>query len=446
MKTVVIIENQGTHVIEDEHRLTIRQAMKEIGLDWRQYAVVKTAEAKTRTTYTVTPVSCPAPEKQVEEEHRQGPSPGADEAVITAVDEVTTSTALSPLPKTRHKTVAVHRKEFEEALKVAIDIIPRKNHLPILSCVKLAGNGEALFITATDLEMAWTRKLVSRGDALSLCVSAALLYKEVKALPREITEVALRVEDNQVSVNARCFIKLSDPAEYPEIEPVNPAAEIPLPDLAHKVKRVFPAVSTDETRYMLCCVYFDFPSGMMVATDGYRLHTETIEACDLPPIALPRNAASLLVKHPGSGAIRMSDTRVSFDLAGGELAVRPMMVTYPDWKGILGGFNADAQIEFSAEAFLKVLEGVIPVTDTSRSVVLSANGDLTIEAFGELGAYSWHIPCYVTGTPPVLTFNLTFLSDAIRAYAGDGLVSLQCRKEYGPILVNDHAVVMPVRR
>jgi DNA polymerase III sliding clamp (beta) subunit (PCNA family) len=255
------------------------------------------------------------------------------------------------------------------------------------------------------------------------------------------------MEKDQVSVNARCFIKLSDPTEYPKIEPIDPTAQICIADLASKVKRVFPAISTDETRYMLMCVYFDFTSGMIVATDGFRLHGEEMEKRDIDPVALPRSAANLIVKHPGSGVMRISDTRISFDLAGGELLVRPMVINYPDWKGILEGFTSDTVLEFSTEQFLKVLEGVIPVTDASKSVVLSANGDLTIEALGEMGAYSWHIPCYMTGTPPVLTFNLKFLSDAIKAYSGDGLAVLRCQgQEHGPVLINDHAIVMPIRR
>ena len=90
---------------------------------------------------------------------------------------------------------------------------------------------------------------------------------------------------------------------------------------------------------------------------------------------------------------------------------------------------------------------MIPVTDSSRSVVLRANGDLTIEALGEAGEYSWHIPCQCTGNPLALAFNLQFLSDAIKAFAGDGLVTLRCQgQEHGPVLINDNAIVMPIRR
>jgi DNA polymerase III sliding clamp (beta) subunit (PCNA family) len=145
--------------------------------------------------------------------------------------------------------------------------------------------------------------------------------------------------------------------------------------------------------------------------------------------------------------MRISDARVSFGLAGGELMVRPMVVNYPDWKGIVESFQGEEMLEFSSDQFLKVLEGVIPVADSSKSVVLTANGDLTIEALGEAGEYSWHIPCYLTGTPPALTFNLQFLSDAIKAFAGDGLVTVRCQgHEYGPVLINDNAIVMPIRR
>lgn len=443
MKTIIVIENQGTHVIEDEHKLTARQAMKEIGLDWKQYTVTKTAETKTRITYTLA-VKPQGSEPQPVNDPQSGESP--DIETLDSVDEPPKVTAESS-PNIHVLRTTIYRKEFEEALKTALDVIPRKTSLPILTCVKLAATNEALAVTATDLEVTWTRRLIAEGDPVTICVPLALLYKEVKALPPEITNVVLCIEENRVRVNDRCAINLSDPAEYPEIEEINPVCEISIPDLSPKVKKVFPAVSTDETRYILNCVYFDFRSGMIVATDGFRLHAEAMEIKDIDPVMLPRSAANLLVKHPGSGTMRISDTRVSFDLAGGELSVKPMEGSYPDWKGIVEGFHGDEKIEFSAEQFLKVLEGVIPVTDSNKAVVLSANGDLTIEALGEAGEYSWHIPCYVTGIPSVLTFNLQFLSDAIKAFAGDGLVTVRCqRNEYGPVLINDNAIVMPVRR
>jgi len=82
-------------------------------------------------------------------------------------------------------------------------------------------------------------------------------------------------------------------------------------------------------------------------------------------------------------------------------------------------------LEFSVNQSLKVLEGVIPVTYSSRSAVLTANSDLMIEALNEAGECFCHITCQLTGTPRVLTFNLQFLSDTIKTFDGDGLATLR---------------------
>ena len=60
-----------------------------------------------------------------------------------------------------------------------------------------------------------------------------------------------------------------------------------------------PAVSTDETRYALTGVYFDFASSKLVGTDGFRMHTEDIVPDDVTMKAalIPLKSAKIIAKH-----------------------------------------------------------------------------------------------------------------------------------------------------
>jgi DNA polymerase III sliding clamp (beta) subunit (PCNA family) len=277
---------------------------------------------------------------------------------------------------------------------------------------------------------------------VDFCVYLDILYKEVKALPRDTADVVLTVSD-MVSVNSRASIIVSDVNEFPEL-PVIEGEKIDVPDLSPKLKKVFPAICQDQVRYALMCAYFDFKAGKLVATDGFRLHMEDIALADTEPLALPRAAAAILTKHPSPGTFTIAENGVSCDLAGGVMTIRPMSVNYPDYRNILNDYPCEEKLVFSAPQFLKVLEGVIPLTD-NHYVSMEANGDLTIESESSVGKYRWHIPCTRSGNPPPLTFNLDFLVDAVSAYAPD-TVELRCNQSYGATIINEKALVMPVRR
>jgi hypothetical protein len=66
--------------------------------------------------------------------------------------------------------------------------------------------------------------------------------------------VVIFVEDGQIRVNSRRCAKFADPEEYPGVKTINPSSEILTLDLVLRIKGVFPAIYTDETRFMLMCV------------------------------------------------------------------------------------------------------------------------------------------------------------------------------------------------
>jgi len=98
--------------------------------------------------------------------------------------------------------VVIDRDAFVKGLQMVQNIVEPRQTLPILANVLLEADGEAVRVTATDLEVgarvAIPAKVASKG---AITVSARKLGEIVKELPA--AAVALRVTDN-VSVSLRC--------------------------------------------------------------------------------------------------------------------------------------------------------------------------------------------------------------------------------------------------
>jgi len=97
--------------------------------------------------------------------------------------------------------VVIDRDAFVKGLQMVQNIVEPRQTLPILANVLLEADGEAVRVTATDLEVgarvAIPAKVASKG---AITVSARKLGEIVKELPA--AAVALRVTDN-VSVSLR---------------------------------------------------------------------------------------------------------------------------------------------------------------------------------------------------------------------------------------------------
>src|SRR5437016_6724024 len=174
--------------------------------------------------------------------------------------------------------VVIDRDAFVKGLQMVQNIVEPRQTLPILANVLLEADGEAVRVTATDLEVgarvAIPAKVASKG---AITVSARKLGEIVKELPA--AAVALRVTDN-VSVSLRCagvsykLVGLA-PDDFPPVVPASPASwlTIDAKALRQMLTHTSFAVSHDETRYALNGVLFVVQAKEMrvVATDGHRL-------------------------------------------------------------------------------------------------------------------------------------------------------------------------------
>jgi DNA polymerase-3 subunit beta len=349
--------------------------------------------------------------------------------------------------------VMVGRADLLEALKVCLAIAGSgSGMIPTLSHVLLNASKSELTLSVTSLDIAYTKTVacVTSAPVVSL-VPAKVLAQEIKALPGDVSEVELsittRAGDRAVSVNDRCRIHGMDPEEFPEL-PSGFDTIVSVRNLKEAMARVLPAVSKDELRYALTGLYLDFVNGQAAGTDGFRLHISEIEANGAPVqnILLPAKAAGLLLKFKGEDEVHFrEDGRfVAFYVGGGILSARLMEGNYPQYRDIFP--NPPVHVTFAASEFLKLIEGAEPIAD--GYVCLCVNGDLRIHASRDVGRYEWRIPATReggSGGELSYHFNPQYLVDAIKCYPAERVRLALPDGEYASVVVNEKAVVMPVR-
>jgi DNA polymerase III sliding clamp (beta) subunit (PCNA family) len=206
-------------------------------------------------------------------------------------------------------TVIIPRETFEKDLAVANDFIERKATLPVLACLLLAADGKGnVTMTATNLEQHWSKIAAAKGDAISRCVPAALLLKEVKALPPDTANVELAFKENgEVRVNGRCTIYTHHADEFPKWEAPKKMTELSIDNFVPGLQKVAHAMGENDARFVLNGALLDIKKSLVVATDGHRLAYDGIgiRGEQVDNIIIPRRAVLLMVKYPESVTPRL---------------------------------------------------------------------------------------------------------------------------------------------
>lgn len=202
---------------------------------------------------------------------------------------------------TKPATITFKRESFQKDVSVAVDFIVKKESMPVLTHVLIDSDGKGhCRMMATDLEVSWSKVSACKGDKIAKCLPAALLLKEVKALPVDVKEVVLDFKDNTVSVNGRCKIFTLGGEDFPVKPEVKKWTGLSIDNFIGGLESVSRAMGKDDTRYQLNGAYLDLERNKVVATDGHRLHMETVRVRGdkAPSLIIPRRAVSLMLKYP----------------------------------------------------------------------------------------------------------------------------------------------------
>jgi DNA polymerase-3 subunit beta len=369
----------------------------------------------------------------------------------------------------------INRDHFSNGLAQVLNVVGSKAAMPILSNVLIEAEKDYISLTTTNLDLGIRCKIkaeVKEGGSVTLPV------KRLATIVRELPNVDVSFDSTAthqvkiasggsnfriMGIGAEEFPKLPDSAE-------DKTFTLEQGELATMLSNVSYAQSSDETRYILNGVYFNFKDGKLalVATDGRRLALVSKElevpAESAGAIILPAKTVGELLRLLGKGdklSIAFNERRAAFQIETGKdnnsgltdsiyLFSKVVEGNYPNYQQVIPK-ETHQRIKLERELFLQCVHRAALVTsEKSNSVKIKLTANLleitaSSPDFGE----SHESMAISYGGPDLqVAFNPQFVMDPLRALTKDE-VFFEVKDEVSPgvfkTLESFVCVIMPVR-
>jgi DNA polymerase III, beta subunit len=368
----------------------------------------------------------------------------------------------------------INRDHFASGLAQVLNVVGSKATMPILSNVLIEAEKDQISLTTTNLDLGIRCKIkadVKETGAVTLPV------KRLAGIVRELPNV-----DVTVDASPNHQVKLTSGGSNFRIMGIGKEEFPPLPEfgdekaftleqaeLTTMLKSVAYAQSTDETRYILNGVYFNFKDGKLslVATDGRRLALVSREM-DVPAessgaIILPAKTVSELQRLLDKGEklkINFNDRRAAFQINSDKdtsglvdsiyLYSKVVEGNYPNYQQVIPK-ETHQRIKLERELFLQcVHRAALVCSEKSNSVKIKLSSNLLeITAQSpDFGEAHESMAIGYSGPDLQVAFNPTFLMDPLRALTKDE-VFFELKDDVSPGVFKTLdaflCVIMPVR-
>ena len=361
----------------------------------------------------------------------------------------------------------IKRKDLDAALKIVMKCTASKSYtVPALQCCKIDVLEDGILISATDLEIGATVCIPAMSGTSQIgtvLVNTRQLSSMISTARKE-EEISLGVEGNVLRIrNAR--IKSAHAVEdYPKlpIMPEKGTVSYSLQeDFACALRFVVSAKSKESTRYPLIGLYFDFPRGRLVGTDGRRMHVAALgKPIKITPLILPHRifsavqADTLVIPDPTEKqkGTKGESIMVFLTFPNGIAFARTIEGTFPDYTAVVPE-KCPTQIEVERELLLDGLKSLLPlVSSKAPSCRMIANGtvDLLVSNTESGAESSASAPCKIKGREATAEVNPYYLYDCLAGLQSE-LVHIYFQKPHQAILIEDpetqwFGLVMPLTK
>jgi len=368
----------------------------------------------------------------------------------------------------------INRDHFANGLAQVLNVVGSKATMPILSNVLIEAEKDQISLTTTNLDLGIRCKIkaeVKETGAVTLPV------KRLAGIVRELPNVDVAFDaapNHQVKLSSggSTFLIMGiGKEEFPPLPEFGEekAYSLEQSELVTMLKSVAYAQSTDETRYILNGVYFNFRDGKLalVATDGRRLaligKEMEVPAESSGAIILPAKTVGELTRLLDKGAkvkINFNDRRAAFQIATDKdtsglidhvyLYSKVVEGNYPNYQQVIPK-ETHQRIKLERELFLQcVHRAALVCSEKANSVKIKLSSNLLeITAQSpDFGEAHESMAIGYSGPDLQVAFNPAFLMDPLKALAKDE-VFFEVKDEVSPgvfkTLENFVCVIMPVR-
>lgn len=368
----------------------------------------------------------------------------------------------------------INRDHFSTGLAQVLNVVGSKATMPILSNVLIEAEKDTLTLTTTNLDLGIRCKIkaeIKEPGAVTLPV------KRLATIVRELPNLEVSVDaspNHQVKlISGGSTFRIMGLAkdEYPPLPEFGDEHLFTLEqaELTSMLRSVAYAQSTDETRYILNGVYFNFTEGKLtlVATDGRRLALVSKEL-DVPAdgtgsIILPAKTVSELQRMLDKGEklkVSFNDRRAAFQINTDKdssglvdsiyLYSKVVEGNYPNYQQVIPK-ETHQRIKLEREFLLQgIHRAALVCSEKANSVKLKVSANLLeITAQSpDFGEAHESMAIGYSGPEFQVAFNPAFLIDPLKALTQDEIY-FELKDEVSPgifkTLENFICVIMPVR-
>ena len=369
----------------------------------------------------------------------------------------------------------VNRNHFFNGLSSVTNVVGNRATMPILQNVLIEAEGDMITLTTTNLDLGICCRIkasVSSPGRITLPVKK--LVPIIRALSSADTIVELTGKDRvKITSGSSVFQLAGLPADqFPPISNFAGQSTITIDqdNLGSMLRKVSYAQSTDENRYILNGVFFEFSAGKLtlVATDGRRLAKceQKLEGSDKTlALILPARTItelSRLLKSGGKVHVSNNERQVGFtiDIPTNDegLVDRIQLVSkvvegnYPNYRQVIPK-DVGSKVRLEREKLLESVQRAALMTDdrsnTIRMTVSKKTQNLEISAKSDSGEAHEPIAVKYDGPEVNIAFNPQYVIEPLRNVTEDE-IDFEFKDDMSPGVIRGLkedflCVVMPQR-
>ena len=296
--------------------------------------------------------------------------------------------------------LSILTSELKNALAGLSKVISTKANLPILSHVRLEGDGKSVTLTGTDLSQVAIYEI--KCDAVTAPVSALIPIESLSSLLKTTNGSAVEIDvgnDEVTLVGSVSGQSISRRLDMPDLKdwPSLPARATSLKPVESRfldhVRQAAVFASGDDSRPLLKAIYLDVrdkDAHKVVATDSRRL--TALNSVRLPlsaSIIVPVTRFLVWGKLAGSPCIGADATSFTMNVGPWTYSVKTVEGQYPRWSQVVpaGGDRTLELSEADAAMLIKALPGLPTYDNSNEAVVLRMEGN-SVKVFSRQDAQS----------------------------------------------------------
>ncbi|TXK60694.1 DNA polymerase III subunit beta [Alkalisalibacterium limincola] len=362
---------------------------------------------------------------------------------------------------------SLQREVLLKPLQQVVNVVERRQTLPVLSNLLVSVADGRVSLTGTDLEVEMiARASVEDSTDGETTIPARKLFEIVRALP-DGSRVSVAQEGEKVTVKAgrsRFTLATLSANEFPSVEDLDLVERIRVPEAGMKelIERTAFAMAQQDVRYYLNGLLLDLREDALrcVATDGHRL-----ALCELDLEAGAQTRKQIILPRKGvlelQRLLEAGDRTLELEVGRNHLRVRHEDVTFtsklidgrfPDYDAVIP-IGADKELTIDREVLRAALQrAAILSNEKYRGVKLELSpGQLRIVAHNpEQEEAQEEVEAETTVDGLSIGFNVTYMLEALSALREEKVV-INLRDANSSALIREQSnarsrhVVMPLR-